>query len=170
MIMLGLLGLILVSGHIVNAEDTLTLEGEVMKKNDDALPSVLVRAYRESSMVDDDSTDKKGKYSIEYKKGSPIDTVRYERTGYIPGTVEDLSGITNHTISKILYQVGSKLSTFQAQEALSALERIYLLDRANDVSVDQLQKEYTPVIEKMVVPQELDAKLKAVRALYKLQQ
>src|SRR5713226_9356759 len=117
---LWLSGLFCVGGHSV-AQTKLKLTGEVLKKDDSPIASVLVTAYRGATKIGESTTKAEGKYSIEFTKGPPIDTVKYRQTAYNLGVVNDLCGARDHNINKTLYLKGTNLDLFEAQETLSAM-------------------------------------------------
>ena len=109
-----------------------SISGRVLDPADNPIQGVRVQAYRSNRSVGRPSTsDKDGKYSIEFTADGTIDTVRYDHSDYYLGAVDDISGRNNHSVYKTLYKRGQKLTYFQAQEVLSAFERIHEIDRSN---------------------------------------
>jgi hypothetical protein len=144
----------------------LKVSGEVLTRDNKPIPSVLVTAYRTKEKIGEATSGGDGRYVLEYTKDSTIDTLKYERTGYIPGVVDDLSGARDQTIYKVLNLATAKLSIFEAQEGLSALERIYFTDVGPSSPVGKLREIYGATLEKMQVPTELNERKKVVMRLY----
>lgn len=151
------------------AQRRFALSGEVLDLQNKPISSVLVSAYRTTGeKIGESTTGSDGKYQIEYPADSPIQTVRYERTGYDPGVVENLSGARAHTINKWMYLTGSKLSPLDAQASLAALERIYYLEASLKTPIEKVRATYREALEKMMVPPELAERRSFVLRLYRL--
>lgn len=149
------------------AQAKLALNGEVRDKEDRAIGSVLVRAYRGSSKMGEATTGADGRYSLSFDRGAPIDTVRYERSGYNPGVVDDLCGTRDQNVSKTLYPSGSRLSLFEGQEALSALERIFFIESTGKtMKFPELQDRYGSIAKNLQIPSELNDRRQSVAKLY----
>jgi len=159
---------ILVLTGITGSQQRHKLEGEVLNKENNPIPAVLVRIYRGNIKVGEDRTKPDGKYSISFDSGSPINTIRYDDTDWNPATINDVSGARDHNINKVLSRVGSTLSFHEALELLSALERIYYIDRANNVPISKIRERYDGVIYRMRIPEALQQRLQQIRDLYEL--
>ena len=151
----------------VNAQQQ-KIEGEVLTKTNDPIPSVLVRIYRGSFKVNEATTGPDGKYSITFDRGDTITLIRYDCTNWDLGTIDDISGMRNHTINKVMNPVGSKLSVNEAIPLLLALQRVYYVDRANNVPVNESAKRYVYVMETARFPEQVKPQLWQVRGLYGL--
>lgn len=151
----------------VNAQQQ-KIEGEVLTKTNDPIPSVLVRIYRGSIKVGEATTGPDGKYSISFDRGDPVTLIRYDCTSWDPATIDDVSGRRNHSINKVMYPVGSKLSVNQAIPVLFALQRIYYVDRANNVPVNESAERYAIAMETARFPDRVKSHLGLVRGLYGL--
>lgn len=126
----------------VKANPTHKVEGVVLDKNDTALPSVLVRAYRsDKKLPDEDRTKKDGKYLLTFESGSPI-TLRYDHTDYHPARVEDICGSRNHNIGKALFSIDEELSSDQKHNVIATLTQIYSIDKATGVSDERFFLRY----------------------------
>ncbi len=151
----------------INAQQQ-KIEGEVLTNDNKAIPSVLVRAYRGSIKVGEATTGMDGKYVITFGNGNTITLVRYDCTNWDPATIDDVSGMRNHTINKVMYRVGSKLSLNQALPLLSTLQRVYFVDRANNVTPAELVERYGYAMETTRFPQQVQPQVQQVRRLYGL--
>jgi hypothetical protein len=157
---------VLLLPSIASPQQRHKLEGEVLDNGNTPIVGVLVRIYRGSEKVGEDRTKQDGRYLISFVRGSPISTIRYDQTDWNPATINDVSGARDHNINKVLHRVGSKLSYDEAMELLSVLERLYYIDRANNIPVASLREQYGSVIDKMHIPESLQQKLKEIRRLY----
>jgi hypothetical protein len=169
----GLVGTLCLTGEVV-AQIKPQVEGIVLDKGDRPIQSVLVTAYRRSMKIGQFATENNGRYRIEFNPDGPIDTLRYERTSYIAGVVNDLSGALDHNINKVLYLRGTPLNLFEGQEALAALERIYYIETETpNTSMRALRATYEPVLNEMWektlvdVPPTLRQRLEAVIKLFR---
>src|SRR5258708_8975773 len=131
------------------AQSGLTLAGEVLDKTDKAIQSVDVKVYRGNVKIGAATTDSAGRYAILFEKGAPIDAVRYERTEYNVGVINDLCGARAHSINKTLYPRGAKLTLLEGLESLSALERVFYIDTAIDVRLEAVKARYGPILFEM---------------------
>ena len=148
------------------------LEGEVLDKDSNAIPGVLVRLYRGSTKIGDMRTGPDGRYSIPFPSGGPISSVRYDHSEWNPAVINDVSGVRDHRINKVLYKIGSVLSLLEADAALSSLTRVYHIDRANAVPTSQIKQRYGAVVREMQLPREtynaLKTKVDATAVLYEV--
>lgn len=123
------------------------IEGEVLSRNNAAIAGVLVRAYRDNSLLPNPvRTDKNGYYSFSFQAGDTISLVRYDLTGWYPGKLESLSGAKHHLVNKVLIKLEETLSLADRQEIGSTLTRLVMLDRANGSTPDQFKAYYDPVV------------------------
>jgi hypothetical protein len=144
---------------------TLRLSGQVVDKTNKPIRDALVSAYRGGQKLGQTTTDANGNYALTVARGATISTVQYQLSGYIDGVVNDLCGECDHSISKTLYLVGSNLGVFEAQESLSALERVYYI--ADDTrSLPAVQGRYVEMLKSFEVPNRLSERLNYVRNLY----
>jgi hypothetical protein len=160
--------LIILFPTIVESQQRNKLEGEVLDKENNPIPGVLVRIYRNHQKVGEDRSNHEGKYLIIYFSGSPITTIRYDHTDWNPATINEISGVRDHNINKVMNKVGSTLDFEEALDLIGTLERIYYIDRANDVQVDELREKYGSVIDKTHIPNVLQQKLMEIRGMYGL--
>ena len=143
------------------------IAGEVLDKNNKAIHSVLVSAYRQKVKIGETTTKDDGKYSLEFSGDTPIDTVWYQQTAHLDGVLEDLCGSRDQNISKTLYLRGDPLNLFQAQEVLSALERVYYLVEGTPVQQDTTKPRIEVIgVLRKTVPDRLIPRLNTVANLY----
>jgi hypothetical protein len=127
---------------VINANPTNKVEGVVLDKNDNALYSILVRAYRNGKKLpDEDRTKRNGEYLIKFDSGSPI-TLRYDHTDYHPSRVENICGSRDHNIGKALFSIDEELSSDQKLNLISTLTQIYSIDKAIGVSDEKFISRY----------------------------
>jgi hypothetical protein len=143
----GLLGVAYIDPALALAE-TFVIQGEVLRKDDTPVDSVLISAYRDKVKISE-TTSMAGKYSLSFEKGNPIDTLRYERTEYIVDVVNDLCGTRSHNINKVMYLRGTKLQLFESLQLLSSLERVFYIETANNRPIGQLRNTYGPILTEM---------------------
>lgn len=144
------------------------VSGEVLDKENKPITAVLVQVER-GAEVREARSDRNGKYVVTFKAGSPLTTVKYEHTDWNPGTVADLSGERSHKINKTMYRRGSQLAALEAQDVLSALERIYYTETlVKRTPVEKFGPLYTPFVKEMTVPKELVNRHDEVRRLYRM--
>lgn len=144
----------------VMADPMHKIEGVVLDKNDIALHSVLVRAYRNNKKLPDEDRTKKdgGKYLLTFEAGSPI-TIHYDHTDYHPARVEGICGSRNHDIGKVLFSIDEELSSYQKQNLISTLTQIYLTDKATGVSDGQFFSKYAKSMRMAKFPIDMLVKL-----------
>lgn len=147
-----------------------TVSGHVLDPSDNKIVGVRVEAYRQSQLLGTSSSNSNGEYSISFDAGPPVDTVRYDQSDWYPGTVENISGKNNHTVHKILYGRGQKLSTFEAEDVICTFERIVEIDAKNDTRQKSLTqykyREALDEIEKLSLPPELRERIKQIKRKY----
>jgi len=151
------------------------LEGEVLDQENRPLTSVLVRLYRGPVKIGEGRTTADGRYIIPFDSGATVSTLRYDLTGYIVGTINDLSGVRNHIINKVMLREGSRLSLLEALESLSALERVYYIDTYKATSTAAVIERYRETVKSISLwpgiigaPEHLRDRLKQIRTLYGL--
>lgn len=144
------------------------ISGEVLDAGNKGIDKVLVQVWRGNKVIGEDRTKQEGggKYSVRFPGGSAIDNVTYDHSDYNAGKVPDLSGERDHSIKKVLYKIGSKLTPAQASEALSTMELIFHLQRANNVPVSELRGRYRRALQKLDVPVEFADRYKSILRLY----
>lgn len=116
------------------------ISGVVLDKENKPLGNIWVRIYRGVKEVGSSNvTGQDGKYEVEFVRGSPITTVRYDSLTrsklWHPAIVTDISGSKDHEIGKVMHATaGSGYSQLEFLEMLSAYERLHVIDQAADLS------------------------------------
>jgi len=161
------------------------IAGQVLDKEYQPIKGIWVRIYRGHDRVfgpleriDQAFTDQNGRYEITgIAPGSPL-TIRYDDRRFLQGTndthpalVNLLSGVTDHTINKVLYNVAVGYSLDELLDILSTYERLYFTDTADFIPLDnELRRTYP---EKLAMIKSVDEltkqRLQQVSALYKPQ-
>src|SRR5260370_27641941 len=145
-----------------------TLSGQVLDTDNHPIPRVRIEVIRGSKAIPGESKAD-GTYAIKFSDGQTIDSVQYELTGWNPAVISGLSGARDHRINKTMYQAGSSLTAYQAQEVISALQTIYQVNRQRALSQEELRNKNEPAIDKLNVPPQLRGQTQEIKELYGLQ-
>jgi len=162
---------ILVSAVLAVAARLFSVSGRVLDKSDAAIQGVSVQAYRDQRALGSPTTSAQdGRYEIKFADGTPLDSVRYDHSDWLPGIVENISGKNSHTIYKTLLRRGSNLTSSQLEEVVCTFERVAELDKRNEQlgrnASDFHYKEALDEIEKLPMPIELRNRIKAIKRYY----
>jgi len=121
------------------------IEGQVLDKENNPIQGIWVRIYRGDDRLDrigQGITDQNGRYELGIDPGSPI-IIRYDDRRFLPGTddthpaiVTRISGEKNQNINKVLHNVGMGYSRDELLEILSTYERIFFIDVADFIPLD----------------------------------
>lgn len=128
------------------------IEGQVLDRENNPIQSIWVRVYRGNDRLDrigQSITDQNGRYELGIDPGSPI-TIRYDDRRFLPGTdwthpaiVTHVSGEKNQNINKVLHNVAEGYSLDELLEILSTYERIYFIDTADLIPLnDEVRTRY----------------------------
>ncbi len=132
----------------VNAQEQFKIEGQVLDKDNNPLPGVLIRLYRGSTpLTDHKRTGRDGTYSISFPPGIPISKVRYDLTNWYPSLVENISGMRDHRINKVLMPSGGKMSVPEYQEVYTTFVKLKTLDLENGITNEKFSNEYGELFE-----------------------
>jgi len=100
-----------------------------------------------------------GRYEIKFSDGTPLDSVRYDHSDWMPAIVENISGRNSHTIHKTLLKRGSNFTSPEVEELVCTFERLAELDKGNEQlarnAAEFRYKEALDEIEKLPMPIEL---------------
>jgi hypothetical protein len=165
------LACILLGTVLAVAAGPFSVSGRVLDKNDAAIQGVSIQAYRDQRALESPTTSAQdGRYEIKFSDGTPLDSVRYDHSDWLPAVVENISGKNSHTIYKTLLRRGSNLTSSQIEEVVCAFERIADLDKRNEQlaknASDFHYKEALDEIEKLSMPIELRNRIKAIKSKY----
>lgn len=107
----------------------ITISGRVVDPFNKPIAGARVEAYRGSKLLTKPwFTKADGEYVITLEEDGPIDTLRFDHSDFLPGTIDHLAGSGDQRINKVLYHRGTELSYLQLQETLFAFERIQAID------------------------------------------
>ena len=127
------------------------IEGQVLDSENNPIQGIWVRIYRGDRRLDYDITDQDGRYKFGIDPGSPV-TIRYDDRRFLPGTdhthpalVTRISGEKNQNVNKVLHYVGRGYSLDELLEILSTYERIYCIDTADLIPLDDEVRRRYPV-------------------------
>lgn len=162
---------ILVSGIMIFGQKrTQRIDGQVLDSQNNPIGNVLVRAYRRDGLekVGESRTKEDGRYFIEFASDSPISFIQYEATNWIPATVSQISGARDHLINKVLYKEGSRLSWIAGNEALASFETVYWHYQLTGGKAYPagVKTAYTATLAGLMVPNELEPRVKEIRSRY----
>ena len=163
----------------VGAQETQKLhkiQGVVLDKEDIPIADIWVRIYRDAKIVGVGDTNKDGKYSIEFKEGSPITTIRFDDVHtdpmgrFHPTMVLNLSGKTDHQLNKTMPgQVAHAVGEWGQLEILSAYERLYVLDKdleGEGLSGKELLRRYVRNMDMLKATGNAQERYRQIKALY----
>jgi hypothetical protein len=122
------------------------IDGQALDLSNNGLPSVFVSIYRGNELVNSGWTNKDGFYSVSFAGGERISLVRYDLTNWYPGIVEDISGLRNHFINKVLIETSASLSPGERNSKRSHLSMLRELDESNGISEHQFNERYSQVL------------------------
>src|SRR5260370_35180754 len=114
-----------------------TLSGQVLDTDNHPIPHVRIEVIRGSKAIPGESKAD-GTYAIKFSDGQTIGSVQYELTGWNPAVISGLSGARDHRITKTMYQAGSGLTPYQAQEVFASLQTIYQQNEQTRQSQDDI--------------------------------
>ena len=150
------------------------IEGQVLDSENNPIQGIWVRIYRGDHRLDYDITDQDGRYKFGIDPGSPI-TIRYDDRRFLPGTdhthpaiVTRISGEKNQNINMVLHTVGWGYALDELLEILSTYERIYFIDTADSIPLDdEVRRRYPGYLQMIKFVDELTRqRLEQVRELY----
>ena len=125
------------------------IEGFVLDPQDQPIDGVSVSAYRGATNIDSIRTDSTGHYVLQYDGGDTINAILYEESDRYPAKVAEISGRRDHTINKVMYRVGTKLSAQSSTEVLGAYQTIAAI---GGFEPHMNKYRYTTGIESLDVP------------------
>lgn len=147
-----------------------SVSGRVLDSDDAPIDGVSIQAYRDQRAVGAPVNSKSGNYRIEFPDGKPLDSVRYDHSDWNPAVVQDISGQNSHTIHKTLYRRGEKLSFIGVHQLICDFERLAEIDKRNGQLKENAErfryKEALSEIEKLPLPPDLQARIKAIKQKY----
>jgi hypothetical protein len=153
---------------------------EVVDRDEKGIVGVQVQLYRRDSPLPDPATSHKdGRYEAPFDEGETIETVRYDHPDYLLAIVEDISGRSDHQLTKTLF-LNSRAATLTLDdiaEVTCAFERALALDRASDrISQNAKQFRYAESLAALKIGlrrqtqsetrKQLEGRLAAVEAAY----
>ena len=153
------------------------IEGQVLDSENNPIQGIWVRIYRGDHRLDrigQHITDENGRFEFGIDPGSPI-TIRYDDRRFLPGTdhthpaiVTRISGEKNQKINKDLQTVGRGYALDELLEILSTYERIYFIDTADSIPLDdEVRRRYPGYLQMIKFVDELtQQRLEQVRELY----
>jgi hypothetical protein len=153
------------------------IEGQVLDKENNPIQGIWVRIYRGDNQLDRTGqgfTDQNGMYDIRIDPGSPI-LIRYDDRRFLPGIVDThpaivtlISGVKDQKINKVLHNVAMGYSLDELLEIMSTYERIYFIDTADFIPLDdELRRRYPENLQSIKwVDPFTEQRLKQVRELY----
>lgn len=127
------------------------IEGVVLDSQNNPIEGVSVRMYRgpfgQIDQIGEDKTKQDGRYEIGFDGGRPIRIVRYDYLFHgldscHPGIVTNISGAQDHTLNKVMYKVGMAYDKDEFLDILSTYERVYFIDVALHVALDEIERNY----------------------------
>lgn len=131
------------------------VKGEVLKKNDEPVSDVLVRAYRNhKKLPDEDYTGPQGAYKVNYAKGIPV-TIQFDHRDHHPARVTDICGSRNHDIGKVLFGLDEELSEEQKRNLAFTISQIYLTNEAMGFTKADFFSKYTKSLKNAQFPLDL---------------
>src|SRR5262245_34904686 len=100
------------------------ISGRVVDETGKGVSQITVTVQRGSANIATTRTDASGGYSVSFNKGEMLAVVVYGNLEYMPNSVLNLSGESNHSITKVVsrLQQGQQISLTRAAEVITALD------------------------------------------------
>jgi hypothetical protein len=153
------------------------IEGQVSDSENNPIEGIWVRLYRGDarlSRIGQHITDQNGRYEFVIDPGSPV-MIRYDDRRFLPGIdhthpaiVTRISGEKNQNVNMVLHNVDWGYSLDELLEILSTYERIYFIDTADFIPLDdEVRRRYPEYLQMIKFVDELTRqRLEQVRELY----
>lgn len=139
---ISLFAMVTIASSAYSAEPTtVTIDGSVVDKDNQAIPGVLVRAYRDGvpiRAIDKKPvrTDKNGRYKFVIESGAPLTTFTYFHNDWHMGAVSLLAArqitkekqLVRQHINKVLFRKTDKLSTANLAQVLADYNSYFATD------------------------------------------
>jgi hypothetical protein len=146
-----------------SAQQMKTIRGKVVDRNNRGIANIPIRAKRGAETIaitnsKDGTDDEKGSYSLSFPADGTLEAVIYGNSEYGPNAVFNISGETNHDLTKVLpkNEKGAMLSVTEASEVLAALDYF----RANPTVFAAEMMGYAGMIRKENFPEEFHLRLR----------
>lgn len=144
-----------------------TIRGRIVDGSNNGIPNVriIIRRGAETIAIGNSQMGEgatQGSYSLSFPSGGTIEAVIYGNSEYGPNTVFNISGETDHNLTKVLSknQQGVQLSVSQASEVLASLD--YL--RTDPQAFEGELVEYAGALKEENVPMEFRPRLREFEA------
>jgi hypothetical protein len=144
-----------------------TIRGRTVDGRSNGIPNVRITIRRGAETIAIGNSQNgegatKGSYFLSFPSGGTIEAVVYGNSEYGPNTVFNISGETDHNLTKVLSknQQGVQLSVSQASEVLASLD--YL--RTDPQAFERELVEYAGTLKEENVPMEFRPRLREFEA------
>jgi uncharacterized surface protein with fasciclin (FAS1) repeats len=118
----------------VNGGPKHKISGTIADDSNRVQCGIAVVVYRADEEIGSDESNHDGSYEIEFDPGGPIDEIIYEKNGWNPDSIYNLSGQKGHIINKVIYRWGSPLSKAQISGYVGAVSKLYSVSAAKGLN------------------------------------